>query len=432
MANIEKRGDKYRVVVSAGYDGNGKKIRKYKTLIKPDDMTEAKWQKEIPKLALDFERQVEKGLYIDSNSTINEYFDKWFEEYANKQLQPRTLESYHYELDTKILPSLGHIKLSKLTPIQILSFLNNLTEDGVRKDGKPGGYSDRIIKYQWQILSSALQQAVYWQIIPENPCKRVKPPKNINNTNEQITESNTKYYDENQTLLLLDMIKDEPLKYQAAVNIAIFCGLRQGEILGLTWNDVSFEDKTISVNKSRSYTKKTKMFTKYPKNKSSIRTLNIPDILIKQLQEYKVTQNAEKAVCGDLWSDEWNKTPWLLTQWNGEGMYYNTLTDWLFKTIKKYNKSIDDNEDIPEEEKTIYKLPVISFHKLRHTSATLLIGQNTDIRTVSSRLGHAQTSTTLNLYVHSLNSLDVKAANALENLLDKNKSSDKKTIKKVN
>jgi integrase len=110
-------------------------------------------------------------------------------------------------------------------------------------------------------------------------------------------------------------------------------------------------------------------------------------------------------------------------------MYYSTLTDWLFKTIKKYNNSIDNNEDIPKEEKENYKLPVISFHKLRHTSATLLIGQNTDIRTVSARLGHAQTSTTLNIYVHGLNSLDLKASNSLENLLVNNKDTKLKKAK---
>lgn len=429
MANIEKRGNNYRIVVSDGYDINGKKIRKYKTVVKPDDMTEKKWEKEIQKIALDFERDIEKGLYIDSNSTLKDYFDKWFEEYANNQLQPRTLESYHYELDTKVLPALGHIKLNKLTPIKILSFLNNLTEDGIRKDGKPGGYSDRIIKYQWQILSSALQQAVYWQIILENPCKRVKPPKNIKSNNEQVTESDIKYYDEVQTLLLLDVIKDGALKYQIAVNIAVFCGLRIGEILGLTWNDIDLKNKTISINKSRSHTKELGMFTKYPKNRTSIRTLNIPDTLVKQLQEYKVMQNADKASCGDLWSEEWDKTPWLMTKWNGEGMFHNTLTDWIYKTIKKYNKGIDDNKDIPEEEKENFKLPVISFHKLRHTSATLLIGQNTDIRTVSARLGHAQTSTTMNIYVHGLNSLDLKASDSLENLLANNKNTKLKKAK---
>lgn len=429
MANIEKRGNNYRIVVSSGYDINGKKIRKYKTVIKPDDVTEKKWEKEIQAIALDFERDVQRGLYINPNTSLKDYLDKWFEEYADKQLQPRTLQSYHYELDTKILPALGHIKLNKLTPINILSFLNNLTEDGIREDGKPGGYSDRTIKYQWQILSSALQQAVYWQIVPENPCKRVKPPKNIKDNNEKITDTKINYYNEEQTKLLFDIIVDELAKYKVATYIAIFCGLRVGEILGLTWNDIDFENKTMVINKSRSHTKESGMFTKYPKNKTSIRKLNIPDILVKQLQEYKVSLNAEKASCGDLWSEEWDKTPWILTQWNGEGMYHNTLTSWITKTIKKYNRNIDANEDIPKEEKEIHKLPVISFHKLRHTSATLLIGQNTDIRTVSARLGHAQTSTTMNIYVHGLNSLDLKASDSLENLLTNNKNTKLKKVK---
>lgn len=234
MASIVKRNNSYRVTVSNGYDINGKKIVRTKTFNKPDDMTDKKWEKEIQILALEFEREVENGLNINSNSTLKEYIEKWFKEYADKQLQPTTLESYHYWLDVIILPALGQIKLNKLTPMKILSLLNNLTEDGIRKDGKPGGYSNRIIKYQWQILSSALQQAVYWQILPENPCKRVKVPKNINKDNERSTDVKVKYYNENQTMLLLDIIKTEPIKYQIAVNIVIFCGLRIGELLGLT------------------------------------------------------------------------------------------------------------------------------------------------------------------------------------------------------
>ena len=419
MASIQKRGNSYRIIVSIGRDANGKKITKMKSYSKPEEMSEKKWEKEIQRLAIEFENQVHKGLYVDSNVTLREFIDSWLEEYVEKQLQPRTIESYKYELETKILPALGHIKLSKLTPMQILSFLNNLTEDGIRKDGKSGGYSDRLIKYQWQILSSALQQAVYWQVITDNPCKRVKSPQNIKNNLEQVKRPKVKYYDENQTVLLLDLLNTEPLKYQIAVNIAIFCGLRVGELLGLTWDAVNFENKTISINKSRSHTKELGMITKYPKNKSSIRTINIPDVLVKLLHEYKVFQNKEKSACGDLWSQGWENNQWLLTQWNGKGMYYSTLTDWLFKVIKNHNEKIISNKDISFEKKVEFILPVISFHKLRHTSATLLIGQNTDIRTVASRLGHAQTSTTMNIYVHGLNSLDIKAANALENLLDK-------------
>lgn len=419
MASIKQRGNSYLVTVSCGYDSQGKKITKSKTFKKPNEITPKKWEKELNKLALEFETEVQKGLFVDSDITLSAFTDRWLKEYGEKQLQPKTIESYKDELNSKILPALGHIKLNKLTPVQILSFLNNLLEDGVRADGRPGGYSDRTIKYQWQILSSILQQAVYWQVIPENPCKRVKAPKNTKDTNQGFTDSKIKYYNEEQTLLLLDIIKNEHLKYQVAFNIAIFCGLRNGEILGLTWNDIDLKNKTISINKARSYLKGKGMFTKQPKAESSVRIISMPDTLVKLLREYKVWQNGEKANCGDQWSEEWNDTPWLMTQWNGKGMASNVLTKWLYKVIHRHNKAIEKDTNLSDKEKEKLILPILGFHALRHTSATLLIGQNTDIKTVSARLGHSQTSTTMNIYVHGLRSADTKAANALENLLNK-------------
>ena len=422
MASIKQRGNSFLVTVSSGYDGQGKKITKSKTFKKPDDVTPKRWEKELEKLTFEFEKEIEKGIFLDSSSTLNDFTKRWFTEYANNQLESKTISSYKDELHSKILPALGHIKLNKLTPVNILSFLNNLMEDGIRKDGKPGGYSDRTIKYQMQILSSILQQAVYWQIIPDNPCSRVKVPKNKKDlANNKNCDTKIKYYNEKQTFTLLELIKNEQLKYQIATNIAIYCGLRNGELLGLTWNDIDFENKTIGITNARSYISGEGMSTKLPKTETSQRILNIPDILIKQLREYKLFQNGEKASCGDQWDEQWNDTPWLLTSWNGKGMHYNTLTNWLIKLLKRHNKNIKGDSSIPEEDKANHLLPVISFHKLRHTSATLLIGQNTDIRTVSARLGHAQTSTTMNIYVHGLTSSDIKAANALENLLDRSK-----------
>lgn len=427
MASIKQRGKSWLVTVSLGYDGQGKKLTKSKSFKKPQDTTPKKWEKELQKLALEFEIEVQKGLYLDSGATLKNFVDRWIVEYAEKQLQPKTIESYKSELESKIIPSLGHIKLNKLTPVQILSFLNNLMEDGVRKDGRPGGYSDRTIKYQWQILSSILQTAVYWQVIPDNPCRRVKCPKNINNVESDYSNSKVKFFNENETILLLDIIKNEQLKYQIAVNIAVFCGLRKGELLGLTWNDIDLENKTLSVNKSRSYIMGENLLTKSTKTDGSNRVISIPDVLVRLLREYKLWQNGEKSKAGDLWDEEWRGTPWLLTTWNGKGMHYNTLTRWLLKFLRKHNKSILDDDSIPEDEKSKHMLPVLSFHKLRHTSASLLIGHNTDMRTVSARLGHAQTSTTMNIYVHGLRSADERAANTLENLLD----IDKKNINDI-
>lgn len=417
MANIRKRGDSWQITVSNGYDGNGKKLVKTMTARNTDNLTPKKWEKELENIAMKFEEKVQKGLCLDGNITLNEFAERWIKEHATKHMEAKTVASYKDELNSKILPALGNIKLNKLNPPQIESFLNNLLEDGVRRDGKPGGYSNKTIKYQWQILSSMLEVAVRWKMISENVCKSSLVPKNKFDANNKSKK--VKFLNEEQTLLLLDLVKDEPLKYQIAVNIAISCGLRNGEMLGLTWNDIDFENKTIDINKARTYVSREGMSTISTKTESSDRILNIPDVLVRQLKEYKMVQNGEKATCGDLWNEEWNNTPWLLTAWNGQGMHYNTLTNWLLKLLKKQNKDIDKDSNIPDEDKDSYKIPIVSIHKLRHTSATLLIGQNMDVKTVSARLGHSQTSTTMNIYVHGLQSGDIKAANAFEGLLDR-------------
>lgn len=421
MPTIEKRGNSYRVVVTDGYDSNGRKILHKKTFKKPEDMTAKKWGKEINRLAYEFEMEIQRGIIVDHTTSLEKFTAKWLKEYAEVQLQPKTLSTYKYELERKILPSLGHIKLHKLTPLKILNFLNGLTKDGVRIDGKPGGYSDRTIRYQKQILSSILQQAVYWQLLPDNPCSRVKVPKN----NTALPNTKVQFLNETQVIILLESIKVEQLKYQIATHIAILCGLRIGEILGLTWDDIDFKTKTMSINKVRQRVYKIGMIVKVPKNKSSIRNISMPNMLIKLLKEYKMWQNGEKAKCGDLWSSDWNETPWLLTQWNGNGMDYNALTKWLVKFIKRYNIEINKDESIPEDLKSKNMLPVISFHKLRHTSATLLINKNANIKAVSSRLGHSQTSTTLNIYVHSMKCADEMSADLMDEMFSKDKKNNK-------
>jgi integrase len=415
MASIQKRGsNSWRVTVSAGYDSAGKKLVKTKTFKKPPEMTDKQWQKELQKLAIEFEREVERGTVLDGSVTLKDFVERWLKEYAMTRLEPRTLESYRHELDSKILPALGHIRLDKLTPVQILSFLNNLMEDGIRQDGKPGAYSNRVIKYQHQILSSILQTAVYWQIIESNPCSRVKCPKYDTMNTKQ------KFFDENQAAIFLEAVKDEPLKYQVMANLALFMGLRKGEILGLTWNDVDLEEGWLAVNKAISATKELGVFMKSPKTESSVRTLAMPKSLVSLLKKYKAWQNEQKLKCGDLWDEDWEDHPWLFTQWNGKVMDYHSPYTWFSKFIKRYNERIKNDGSIPENEKSSYLLPEISFHGLRHTSATLLIGENVDVRTVSARLGHNQVSTTLNIYSHSLKAADRKAADSLENLLTRN------------
>jgi len=447
MAYIKMRDDDTALVtVSAGTDGKGKKIRKAKTFKKPPKMSFNRWEKEVEKLAIEFEQEMNRYDIVNSDIPLKDFAEKWLNEYGKQNLEQTTLDFYRRELKNKILPALGHKKLNTITPLHILSFLNNLLEDGVRLDGKPGGYSDRTIKNNWLILSSIFQQAVYWQVVPENPCRKIKAPKNKSNKGKNFSEKPVKFFDEVQALTLLEIVNDEvqnyrrqerspqmdsnkpdnlihtnPLKYQAMINIALFCGLRNGEILGLTWDDIDFKNKSLTVNKVRAYTDEDGLITKSPKTESSNRTISVPDSVLDILKDHKKEQQKEINILGPLWDPDWSKSPWLFTQWDGKGMYLQTPSKWLKKIIKRYNKEIMKDDNIPEDQKESFLLPVLSMHKLRHTSATLLIGHNTDIRTVSARLGHSLTSTTMDIYVHGLQSMDTKASDTLEDIFDKDK-----------
>ncbi len=427
MANIEKRGASYRITVSNGYDTSGKKLREKATFTPDPTMTPKQQQKALDKFVFEFEEKVKNGNYLKGEKiTLKDFTGKWIKEYAEQQLEKTTLTHYNEVLNHKILPALGHIKLSKLQPLHLQSLYNNLLEDGVRRDGKTGGYSPATIKKCHVVLSSILSTAVHWQLIESNPCDRVSPPKNKNIT------GNVKHFTLEQAetfLQALDMeyvttyqahdrIDDTGKKYHVEAytenrkmsiqlkvlfNIALFGGLRRGELLALTWDDVDFDRNAISISKSTGYTGK-ETYIKTPKNKSSIREIKLPGTVMDMIRQHKKKQQELRLSLGDQWQGE----NYLFIQWNGRQMNIATPYHAFKDIVIKYNATVTD---------TAQKLPDIPFHGLRHTSATLLISENVDIRTVSARLGHAQTSTTMNIYAHSLKELDEKAANTLGNIL---------------
>jgi integrase len=410
MASIRHRGDTYQITVSCGYSSDGKKILKTTSWTPPDGLTPSKLGKALRQAADEYENKVKSGQFMDDNVTLSEYAARWLTEYAEKHLEETTLYSYKMALDSKILPALGHIKIGKLQPVKILSFLNNLLEDGVRQDKKVGGYSNRTIKYQHSILASMLQQAVYWQIIPSNPCDRVKPPIKRDTVSVKI-----KHFTEQEAKQFLAAIQGEETKYQLLSYLGLFGGLRRGEILGLTWDDVDYEKSMLNIDKAEAYTPAKGLYVKDTKNSGSNRAVSLPDSVCALLRQYRTEQNEERLKLGQLWQ----KNNLVFTQWDGKPMHTSTPLHWLNRFIKRYNEGVMQNAAFTDTEKLSLMLPVIPFHGLRHTSATLLIAGNTDIRTVSARLGHAKTSTTMNIYSHALQNSDRKAADTLQNMLGK-------------
>ena len=151
-----------------------------------------------------------------------------------------------------------------------------------------------------------------------------------------------------------------------------------------------------------------KPFTKAPKNKTSVRTVSVPESVMLLVRNYQREQYRLRLSLGSYWKGN----NYVFIQADGKQMYPSTPYSVFKDVIHRHNQMASDAEQLPD----------IPLHGLRHTSATLLISQNVDIRTVSGRLGHAQTSTTMNIYSHQLQSMDEKAAGTLETLLNPVKS----------
>lgn len=389
--SIEKRGkNSYRLTVSEGFDLNGKPMIHRKTV----HGTKKDAEVELAK----FVTEVQNGLVIDGKSLkFSEFTEIWKRDYGSKELAPSTYKRYCRMLETRLIPYFGHFYITKIKPTDIMKFYDLLEKDTqlVRKKGNNGSktkkpLSGKTILEHHRLLRAMLHKAVYWQLIVANPAERVQPPK--------ARKPKRRSYDDEQTKILLEnleLLSSEDTKYKVAIILTVFTGVRLGELMGLEWQDVDFKNGIISINRSSQYLADMGVFTKVPKTESSIREIAIPEFIISLLEEYKLWYEEQKSIYGELWTN----SDRLFVQADGKPMHPSTISKWFVKYVGQIG------------------LPVINFHGLRHTNASLLVAQNIDIAVISARLGHAQISTTLDFYVHPLLSHNRKAGYALENLL---------------
>ena len=251
------------------------------------------------------------------------------------------------------------------------------------------------IAHYHKMLSSMMSTAVKWQIIYDNPCTRVDPPK--------IERKEAAYLDEAQAQRLLDLLDNEPITYRTMITLLLHTGLRRGELCGLEWGDINLASGLLDVQRSSLYLPEKGVFMDDTKNNSSRRVIKLTPDAVSMLRQYKAWQSRERLRIGDQWAAEWNDHPRLFTTWNGKPLHPATVTGWFHNFVARSD------------------LPPVSIHSLRHTNATLLIAAGTNVRTVSAHLGHSQTSTTVNIYAHSIKSAEAAAAEALQSVLSRSK-----------
>lgn len=400
-SKIKKSGkNSYLLTVSAGYDANGKQIT-HTTTVKASSDREA-----VKQYAL-FLAKIQKGQVATSGKmTLEEFYEYFIEHYAEQNNQPGTIV-YNNDLFVRINHTLGHLRLDKIEPKHLLAFYNNLTEPGIKIVNKSktatdtqkmnGSYStlhpNTIRKYH-ALLHTLFAKAVQWQFIPYNPADKVEPPKSI--------RSQKSIYTSEQTAVFLDLLDKAPLKYRLMCSLALGLGARREEIFGLEWQDIDFNQKLVSIKRASVYLRGKGIITGPPKNSSSLRTVSAPDSVMELLQQYKSEQDASRLELGNKW--EGNDR--IFTQWNGAPAHPHSFTTWL----RRFANSHD--------------LPKISPHCFRHLSVSFLIRSGVDIETISKRIGHAMTSTTLNNYGHVLQKYEYRSANILNGVM-KTKVSDK-------
>ncbi len=458
MATIAKRGNSYKITVSLGYDLNGKQIRKTMTWKPESGMTARQIEKEINRQATLFEEKCRKGQILDDRIKFSDFVEIWQKDYADKQLRDKTNQRNKQALE-RILVALGHLQIGKIQPHHLNEFYNNLAESGIRRDTKykciidlkeiikAKGYtvayvsqlsnvalstfssifkgknttkkcaeqicstleydlrelfepvdfekplSNNTILCYHRIISSILGEAVKQGILLSNPCSRVRTPK--------IKHKEAEYLEENDVIRLLQSLEKEPLQYRALITLLLYSGMRRGEALGLTWKDINFKDNLIDINKSSLYVSGKGIFDDETKNESSKRVIKVPQSVIDSLKQLQIEQFHKRQMLTD---EDWQDCDKVFKASNGSPLHPDTLSSWFKRFLKRHN------------------LPNCHIHTLRHTNASLLIAQGINVRTVSNRLGHAQTSTTENIYSHAIKTADEKAAETLEEILTQKKA----------
>lgn len=386
MPTITKRKDSYRITVSCGYDVSGNQIRRSMTWTPLHNMTEKQIKKELTRQAALFEESVKTGQYMNGNIKFEAFAEEWFKQIELEgNLKPLTIDKYK-KLKERTYKAIGHLKMTEINRVHIQRFINSLADEGANKL-TGGGLSTKTQKGYLGFVSDVFNYAISCNIVPLNPCR------NVNTIKTESRERVLFTLEESQTFL--ERLEQSEPKYRAMFTLALYSGFRHGELLGLKWSDIDFENCVITINRIALYTTEKGHFFGTPKTKSSQRSLKLPSAVIDMLAEYKRSQNIQRLALGDKWQ-------------NNDLVFPNDFGAVMHQTIpRRWLQSFCRDNG----------LPPVTVHGLRHANASLLISSGADVKTVSSTLGHSQTSTTLDIYAHSFATKQAEASQAVAEML---------------
>lgn len=453
MASIRKiegkNGTAYKITVSMGRDAQDKQIRHFKTW-KPDrPMTARQMEKEVQRVAYEFEKEIEQGFQADNRQTFEQYSAYCYDLRVQRGNKPQTLARVKRQL-ARINEHIGHMKLADIRPQHLTALYKKLSEPGQnhwqvfavpvvdfnelrgndnynefaekcgvygrmianlcrgqqitrrnaaiieqnlgRKDlfkiiGNDKPLSPGTIRDYHGVIYTVLAQAEREMIIPYNPAEKATlPPKCKVRESESLQPE--------QVQAMLEALEGEPLDVRTMLTLFIVTGCRRGEIMGLRWEKIDFSTGQVKIDRSLHYLSDRGVFEGDTKT-SNTRYIVLPKEAVSLLRKYKAWQIERRLKMGDQWQD----TGYVFTRANGTAMNPDTANLIMNRFCEKYG------------------FPHVHPHTFRHTAASILLSNGIDVLTVSKMLGHADTSTTLDTYGHAIDEAKRRAAECISDTI---------------
>ena len=316
-------------------------------------------------------------VFEDKKLTLGQYLDRWLRDSVLGSVKPVTFENYEQLVRVHIVPALGRIKLKTLSPAHLQGFYRERLDSGL---------STRTVQYLHALLHKALKQALRWDLVPRNVATAVDPPRVHREEMQPLSPT--------QVRTFLEAAREDRL--EALYVLAVHCGLRQGELLGLRWEDIDLEAGTLQVRRTLTAAKGDRAFTT-PKTVKSRRNVRLTSGAIDALIRHHQRQLEEREHLAGLWQDQ----GLVFTSGVGTPINRHNLLHRSFKPLL-------EKVGLPHS---------VRFHDLRHTCATLLLSKGIHPKLVQELLGHSNVSITLDTYSHILPGMGNQAANAMEDTL---------------
>lgn len=377
---VRKRGKTWSYYFYIG-EINGKKKMKEKGGFKSKTIAE--------KAMRDALHEFEHGGYIEPKKiTLTEFSLEWLNKYVKPLRKISTYNRYKELINKYLIPTLGSINIIDITSYHIERLLLNSKKN----------IGNSTLQSIYTIINTIMNRALKLKVITENPCKYVERPKR-----DKFTPNVLEPNEIQKIFSILDLSNEYDYMFNVALKLVLELGLRRGELAGLEWSNINYNDHILAVKNNLIYTNgHVKMST--PKTQESTRMLYISESILTLLKSLHHNQIKNKLSAGEFYEDnvfDGKKYDLIMKWYSGKYIHPMFYTNKIGKVLKaaKINKKI-------------------RFHDLRHTNATLLLEQGINLKVIQERLGHKDISTTANIYSHVNKNMQKDATEKLLHLLE--------------